>query len=227
MDCFARSLTAVPDNLPFNTVELHLGGNYIKSLSVHDLAGCTRLLLLDLARNGLRQIAYNVFSSTTNLQKLILNDNNLTIFALPSGIFDKLCNLEVLYLHNNIWKNAENYTDFLNSDLFCLERLSLDGIPGVHFTSGFSLLTNLRELSVYGGMDIVANDTFAVFSNSSVTKLKIQTDSLREIQPMSFAFFPFLETLDLSYNTGVGLLKASCAWWGCSSQILPSWYSQE
>ena len=204
----------MPDNLPSNTVELHLGSNNIKSLSDHDLADCTRLLVLDVARNGLSQIAQKAFSSTTNLQKLILNDNNISTFSLPSGIFDKLGNLKVLYLHNNIWSNAKNYPDFLNSHLSRLERLSIDGIPGIRFTSGFSQLRNLSELSVYGGIDIVTNDTFAVFSNSSLTKLKIQTDTLHDLQPMSFAFFPFLETLDLSYNTGLGLPNASRAWWG-------------
>jgi len=156
----------------------------------------------------------NAFSSTTNLQKLFLNDNNIGVFSLPLDIFDKLHNLKFLYLHNNVWKNAKVYSGSLIARLSNLEHLSIDGIPDAQFTSGFSQLKNLFDLSIYGGLNVVTNDTFAVFSNGSVTKLKIQTDALYEVQRMSFAHFPLLQTLDLSYNRFLGLNNVSRAWWG-------------
>ena len=162
----------------------------------------------------MNQLNQNAFLSTTKLQKLFLNDNNISIFSLPSDIFEKLSNLEVLCLHNNVWKNAKTYSDALIAHLSRLEYLSIDGIPGVRFTSGFSRLKNLSDLSIYGGLDIVTNDTFAVFRDSAINSLKIQTDALRELQPMSLAHFPLLEILDLSHNTGLGLTNVSRAWWG-------------
>jgi len=215
VDCSALHLTSVPDRLPENTVALYLRDNNIKTLTNHDLANCMRLQVLDLARNGLNNLAPNAFSSTTNLQKLFLNDNNISTFSLPLGIFDKLHDLKVLYLHNNVWRNAHNYSDPLFAYLYRLERLSIDGIPGVDFTSGFSQLTHLTDLRVYGGLDVVTNHTFAVFSKcTSLTNLKIQAETLRDVQPMSFAHFPSLETLDMSYNRGLGLTNISRAWWG-------------
>jgi len=174
-----------------------------------------RLQVLDLAQNGMNNLAPDAFLSTRNLQKLFLNDNNISTFSLPVGIFDTLHNLKLLHLHNNVWRNAQNYSDFLFAQLTRLEHLSIDGIPGVNFTSGFSQLTYLTDLSVYGGLDIVTNDTFAVFSKcKSLTNLKIQTKTLYDVQPMSFAHFPSLETLDMSYNRRLGLNNISCAWWG-------------
>ena len=215
VDCSALHLTSVPDRLPENTVALYVRDNNIKSLTNHDLANCMQLQVLDLARNGMNHLAFNAFLSTTNLHKLFLNDNNISAFSLPLGIFDTLHNLKLLHFHNNVWKNAQNYSDYLFAPLTSLEHLSIDGIPGVHFTTGFSQLTHLTNLSVYGGLDIVTNDTFAVFFKcTSLTNLKIQTKTLYDVQPMSFAYFSLLETLDLSYNRRMGLRNISRAWWG-------------
>jgi len=214
VDCSSRNLVTVPDRLPKDTVVLSLKDNSIKSLSNHDLASCTRLQVLDLTMNGINRLDRNVFSSTRNLQKLFVNDNNISIFSLPLDIFDKLSNLTLLYLHNNVWKHAKTYSDSLIAHLSRLKYLSIDGIPGVNFTTGFSRLTNLTDLSIYGRLDIVTNDTFAVFRDSAISNLKIRTDALYELQPMSFAHFPSMETLDLSNNIGLGLINASCAWWG-------------
>ena len=214
VDCSAQQLTAVPNLLPENTVALYLRDNSIRSLSDRDLANCTRLQELDLARNGMNYLAPNAFLSTRNLQKIFLNDNNITVFSLPEGIFGKLDNLRFLYLHNNVWKNAQTYADHLFAHLTLLEHLSIDGIPGADFTSGFSQLTHLTDLSIYGGLDVVTNDTFAVFSHSRVTSVKIQTETMYDVQPMSFAYFPLLNTLDLSYNMGLGLMNTSRSWWG-------------
>jgi len=214
VDCSAQHLAAAPNRLPKDTAALYLKNNNIKSLSDHDLSNCTQLEVLDLSGNGMNELGQNAFLSTRNLQKLFLNDNNINIFSLPLDIFDTVQNLKLLYVHNNVWRNAKKYPVSIIAQLSNLEQLSIDGIPGEHFTSGFSGLANLFELSIYGGLDIVTNDTFAVFSKSVVTSLKIQTETLYELQPMSFAHFPLLKTLDLSYNTGLGLKKVSRAWWG-------------
>ena len=162
----------------------------------------------------MNRLGPNAFLSTGNLQKLFLNDNNISIFSLPLDTFHKLLDLRLLYLHNNVWKNATTYPDSLIARFSRLKYLTIDGIPGAHFTSGFSRLTTVCDLSIHGGLDIVTDDTFAVFSNTTVTSLKIQSDALHELQPMSFAHFSSLETLDLSYNMGLGLINASHAWWG-------------
>ena len=83
VDCSARHLSAAPDRLPKDTVALFLKDNRISSLSDHDLANCTRLQVLDLSQNGMNQLGQNAFLSTTNLQELVLNDNNISIFSLP------------------------------------------------------------------------------------------------------------------------------------------------
>ena len=193
VDCSARHLSAAPDRLPKDTVALFLKDNRISSLSDHDLANCTRLQVLDLSQNGMNQLGQNAFLSTTNLQELFPNDNNISIFSLPLYVFENLSNLKVLFLHNNFWKNAKTYSDSLIAHLSRLEYLTIDGIPGVNFTAGFSRLTNLSDLSIYGGLDIITNDTFFVFRDSAISSLKIQTDTLYELQPMSFVHFPLLK----------------------------------
>ena len=65
----ANSLTQVPSLKNLGKLEeLTIGGNQIKTIRPNDFAGATRLLLLDLANNGVTSVAAEAFNDLTRLR---------------------------------------------------------------------------------------------------------------------------------------------------------------
>jgi len=161
------------------------------------------------------------FSSATSIEVLYLNDNNLQYDKLPANIFQKLNSLRVLLIHNNNWTHLKSYPDNLFSSLSSMEFLALDGFPGVKFGEVFADMNKLDVLHIYGGVDVLQNDTLAAFRNSPVTELSLKTKmSLSQIESGTFAHFSQLRTLDLGYNQNLGLQNVSNAWWGLRNTII-------
>ena len=185
VDCSKRQLKAVPGILPANTVELLLQSNNIEELSDDAFRNCCKLTQLQISDNQLMRISPRGFQTVRNLQELFLNDNQLRYESLPKNLFCNLTKLSVLHLENNLWQNLTSYPQDMFAHLSNLTRLSLDAYPGAKFEHQFSTLHQLTNLRVYGGLDVVRNDTFAVFSNSSITELSLKT----YFEPDAFQLF--------------------------------------
>ena len=75
------------------------------------------------------------------------------------------------------------------------------------------------RLHIFGGIDIIANNTFRGLENCPVTELVIEaTDDLFDVEPNAFSSLHHLQILDLSYNTRLGFANLSKSWFGLSSQ---------
>jgi Leucine-rich repeat (LRR) protein len=216
VDCANRKITQLPPHLPSDTAELILHGNNIRNLSAKDLTGCTRLRYLQLSDNQLETLDANSLTSVNSLRKLVLNGNRLQYNLLPTEIFDKLVNLTELYLHNNLRTNPIKYPKNWFRDLITrLEILSIDAPSDGQFGEDFASLKKLTGLRIYRQLTSVKNNTFAVFTALPIMELSLKTgNSLNALEPMSFAHFSMLRTLDLSYNQGLGFDTISCGWWG-------------
>jgi Leucine-rich repeat (LRR) protein len=215
IDCSQRQLKTPPQILPVSTTELILSQNSISVILNDTFHDCRQLRMIDLSRNQIEQLATSSFSSLMALEELYLNDNNLHYTHLSTGVLSQLVKLRVCHLHNNIWTSLTNYPKKLFQELTNVEFLTLDGFPNASFGNEFSRMTKLRLLHVYGGLQIVRNDTFSGFRNVAITELSLKTSQwLHQLEPESFSHFPMLKTLDLSYNQNIGFKNVSNAWWG-------------
>jgi Leucine-rich repeat (LRR) protein len=204
-----------PKVLPINTTELVLSENSLSAIFKDTFLDCQQLTVIDLSRNQIAQLANSSFSSATALEELYLNDNRLQYKHLSTGVLRQLTKLRICHLHNNIWTGLTIYPKKLFHEMKNVEFLTLDGFPNATFGDEFSHMTSLKTLHVYGGLQIVRNDTFSGFCKAAITELSLKTvQSLHQFEPQSFSHFPMLETLDLSYNHNIGLQNVSNAWWG-------------
>uniref|UniRef100_S4RKH2 LRRNT domain-containing protein n=2 Tax=Petromyzon marinus TaxID=7757 RepID=S4RKH2_PETMA len=123
VNCHERRLASVPAEIPTTTKILRLYINQITKLEpgVFDTIDLTRLTVLDLSGNQLQALPEGVFDRLVNLQKLWLNSNQLT--SLPAGgAFDRLGNLQELYMCCNKFTELPRGIDKLTQ----LRRLSLN-----------------------------------------------------------------------------------------------------
>ena len=96
-----------------------------------------------------------------------------------------------------------------------LHILVLDGIPKPVFAMEFHRLRNLSQLSIYSGIHVIANESFAALEGTSIEQLTIaNSDQLISIEPMSFAHLRKLKTLKLEHNSNIRLTNARVAFYG-------------
>ena len=226
VDCRNAFLRTVPPDLPSDTVELYLTNNSIFSLNESDLENCTQLEILDFSENRLNYMESSVYRDTIRLKQLLLNGNNLSWNeeSVPLCVFCNLFNLRTLYIHGNniarnvpyvIWNGSRSYRKDIFQSLNSLEHLKLDSFVEAKFTAEvFSNLRSLRYLEIYGEMRNIASDTFEGFANIAISRLKIQSASLEDVDSLAFSRFNWLEKLDLSFCERLGLENVSKAWHG-------------
>ena len=108
-----------------------------------DLGGITRLWL---SEKGITTLKSGDFSGLSNLQWLILDNNELS--ALPEGIFDNLTGLQRLHLYNN---ELSRLPDGVFDDLTGLEMLIFGNNRLTELPDGiFDNLTSLIDLTLSG-----------------------------------------------------------------------------
>ncbi|XP_014663384.1 PREDICTED: slit homolog 2 protein-like [Priapulus caudatus] len=99
VDCRDRGLTAIPDNIPEETMEVRLEQNMITSIPPKSFAEFKRLRRIDLSNNQITGLAPDAFFGLKNLNSLVLYGNKIT--ELPQGVFDGLTSLQLLHLARN------------------------------------------------------------------------------------------------------------------------------
>ena len=133
-------------------------------------------------------------------------------------MFDALSGLDVLNISlNKMWLTSppRNYLGELFSSLSSLTTLVMDSLPfGVPFPIEFGNVASLEHLKLRANMTNVTNETFAVFSHTSIKTLTIWSGFLVHLDALSFAHFGALATLGLSYNPVLGFDELSTAWYG-------------
>lgn len=140
---------------------------------------------LDLRQCNIDSIERGTFRNLMNLKKLHLSGNN--IIRLPDLAFEGLTNLQVLDISRNLYPPADTEIARLTlgansfGDLFSLITLNLSNSALCRSSSNF-----VRTLPV------------------TLISLDLRGTDLTNIRTKSFENLTNLQTLDLSYNFGLG-----------------------
>ncbi|CAI9545862.1 unnamed protein product [Staurois parvus] len=97
LEVWKNKLTTIPRSLPPSLEVLKLGDNSIRSVHHYDFDGLTKLKVLEIQNNMLLTLSFDVFSTLTNIQRLILDSNGMQSISGTA----KLTQLRYLGLENN------------------------------------------------------------------------------------------------------------------------------
>ncbi|XP_039676594.1 toll-like receptor 13 isoform X1 [Perca fluviatilis] len=98
VECTARGLAAVPDDIPRSAVSLYLNSNCISKINTTDLSGLSKLRYLQMENNCISQIDDGAFADM-ELLELDLGTNNLQ--SLTDHMFQGLWALITLSVEKN------------------------------------------------------------------------------------------------------------------------------
>ncbi|XP_066565962.1 biglycan b [Amia ocellicauda] len=115
VQCSDLGLTAVPPNIPSDTLLLDLQNNRITELKENDFKGLHNLYALVLLNNKISKVHSKAFAPLKRLQKLYFSKNMLTDF--PTGLPSTLVELRI---HDNQIKKISEGT-FSGLNMNCIE----------------------------------------------------------------------------------------------------------
>lgn len=156
--------TNILEEMPIETEILIFTGNNITELPWNVFGAINNynnLKIVDMSNNNIQEIRGKSYHHVSNVKRLILNHNNLTISSRDGGdhhhhprVFSNFINLESLHLTNAFSdysspKLSEDLHDiFVNSNLTKLQKLHLEQNEISHFKDRkvFCDLPNLRDL---------------------------------------------------------------------------------
>ncbi|XP_050397561.1 toll-like receptor 4 isoform X2 [Patella vulgata] len=217
IDCSNKNLTEIPPDIPYNTSTLTLKDNHIDEIKDFIFSN-TKLVNLDISKNALNNLSQNSFYGLESLVTLNLQHNQLDLDnkSYPDDVFKPLVKLKRLDLSSNLGKYTRNPTYPNLRHLISLQKLKIDGIPNLYLRE-FSDLQNLTHLNFSGNCqtaNIFIDSFHHVFH---IEELVLSHCHLRYIDNFTFSVFPQLRFLDLSFNSNLGLDRASMALFSLNS----------
>ncbi|GAB5366457.1 hypothetical protein AAMO2058_001145200 [Amorphochlora amoebiformis] len=174
---------------------LRLVGNDISTLQPGVFDHLTRLEILDLSFNRLKNIKTGVLNACKSLREVRLNRNN--ICTLPPRAFEGLSNLKVLILVSNKLRTlAKDVFHGLESlEILELWKNKLQNLP----VGLFETLKSLKELHLGSNqLKKLEKGTFHVLRSLEV--LYLYHNKLQFLPAGIFQTLKSLKSLDLSYN---------------------------
>ncbi|XP_076101991.1 slit homolog 2 protein-like isoform X2 [Mytilus galloprovincialis] len=120
VDCRDLGLTAIPTNLPEDTIEIRMEQNHIVHIPSGAFSDMKRLRRIDLSNNQISKIDSDAFAGQLFLNSLVLYGNK--IVDLPHGVFNGLSSLQLLLLNANKIKciRKDAFKDLYNLNLLSL-----------------------------------------------------------------------------------------------------------
>ncbi|CAC5394569.1 unnamed protein product [Mytilus coruscus] len=204
-NCSNRGLTSIPKNIPSHISVLDLSLNELSEIDTNSFVNYTDLQVLNLTKNQLNSLSRKAFKGLSKLSVLDMSHNKLDLSQEYSAeLFLPIQNLTTLDISNNMNQSGDvtgfNYPDHAISVLRELSFLAIDIMPTPKFGSGFSRITNLKELhfqSCY--LKRLENKTFLTFS-SSVEVLTLRNCLLYFVTTEVDVLLPFpnLRVIDFS-----------------------------
>nr|ABB21175.1 variable lymphocyte receptor A [Eptatretus stoutii] len=155
VDCSYKELTAIPSNIPLETMQLHLNLNSLSKLSPTAFHHLSKLTYLSLSTNQLQALPAGVFDQLVELDELHLNYNELK--SLPSGIFDKLTKITNLDLSGNKLQSLPHgvFDKLAELKTLDLSNNQLKRVP----EGAFDSLVKISEVQLYNNpWDCSCND---------------------------------------------------------------------
>lgn len=215
--------TSMLQNLPSQTQVLIFTGNNITELPWNifgEFNNLTNLSIIDMSNNNIKEIKGKSYHHVPNVQRLILNHNNLTIsdddddhFHHPR-VFSNFINLLELHLTDAFADNTDTalandlHDIFVNSNLSLLNKLHLEQneIRGFRDKNVFCDLPSLMDLhlgdnfitGLIFNVKCLKNLRFLDFEHNNISKLS--KGELAELDSLSYPIRNRQFTIDLTYN---------------------------
>ena len=142
--------------------------------------------------------------------------------VFPANLFTPLTSLDSIDLRSNFIKHPLDFTTRILSKIvwqfpLTIKSISIDVPAEQEFPEIFANFTQLEEFSVYFQTRQhfkIFNDTFKPLINSSIKSLILKCWGLTGIEPLAFAWFPHLESLELNNANGLSIADLYPAWYG-------------
>ena len=200
-DCRARGLTEVPNDLPENLVVLELKVNKIEILTNNSFSSVPILRYLSLLYNHLIYIQRGTFDSLSLLEYIDLSRNTNLPSGLPTVIFSKNPNLQVINLKSNNFTSIpiEPLALFRNVNKTTI-RFAKNPIRHLNF-SGFPLIHVFRlDLQSLSLSNLSFND-FLPLKRIPISILELVRNNLKVLYDGVFQYLRLVSKLYLSYNS--------------------------
>ncbi|XP_050406647.1 toll-like receptor 4 [Patella vulgata] len=206
--CSRIGISRVPGNLPDNTTTLEIAFNNIEILHDNEFQYLTHLKCLDISFNPIHKLQGLAFNGLHNLLVLEFNAHalNYTKNSMPLDVFTPLQSLTNLSLRSDVSRFTGRPFDLPHNALARLKKLrqlNIDTGPNTVFKSGFSNLTELRELFIgvtwkHGkriecGLSNITRQTFDSFSKIPVSLLQLNSCRLHNFDENYLEAFPRLK----------------------------------
>nr|AIO08198.1 variable lymphocyte receptor C [Petromyzon marinus] len=136
VDCSSKKLATVPTGIPASTERLELQYNQLASIDAKAFQGLRHLTFLSITNNPqLQTLPVGVFDRLTQLDKLYLGQNQLK--SLPERVFDRLTKLTYLTLDNNQLQSVPHgaFDTLTNLQTLYLRDNKLQSVPDGAFDS--------------------------------------------------------------------------------------------
>ncbi|XP_012407530.1 toll-like receptor 3 isoform X3 [Sarcophilus harrisii] len=194
-DCSHLKLTQIPPDLPTNITTLNLTHNQLKRLPAANLTRYNQLVILDGGFNSISKLEPELCQSLPLLKVLNLQHNELS--QISDAMFASCISLMELHLKFNSFKKISN-NPFINlKDLRILD-LSHSGLSSTKLGTQVQL-ENLQELLLTNNnIHTLQKENFDYLSNSSLRKLDLSSNQLKEFSPGCFQSIGKLYGLSLN-----------------------------
>ncbi|KAM4725653.1 uncharacterized protein FYW61_013720 [Anableps anableps] len=197
VDCAARELVTIPDDIPKDSVVVKLNSNHLKRINKDDFCDMSKLRILDLGDNQISDVDDGSFKDLVILKTLKITLNTLT--TLTNNIFQGLSNLTMLDLSNN---NIQFIHKSAFKDLTSLQTLDL-GRNKLQQVIDIQQIFQLPQIQAVN----LTHNLFSSFETkhllhnffSNLEELIISSPNMKTFS-ISTPIFPKLKKLDLAVS---------------------------
>ncbi|XP_072455314.1 asporin [Notamacropus eugenii] len=212
--CSDLGLTAIPNNIPFDTRLMDLQNNKIKEIKEQDFKGLTSLYGLILNNNKLTKIHPKAFLPVKKLRRLYLSHNQLT--EIPTNLPESLAELRI---HDNKVKKIQkeafkgmNALHVLEMSANPLENEGIDpaafeGVTVFHIRIADAKLTSIPKglpsslLELHLDDNKISTVELEDFKRyKDLQRLGLGNNKIKDIENGSFANIPHVREIHLEKN---------------------------
>ncbi|PNI43386.1 TLR3 isoform 4, partial [Pan troglodytes] len=182
-DCSHLKLTQVPDDLPTNITVLNLTHNQLRRLPASNFTRYSQLTSLDVGFNTISKLEPELCQKLPMLKVLNLQHNELS--QLSDKTFAFCTNLTELHLMSNSIQKIKNNPFVKQKNLITLD-LSHNGLSSTKLGTQVQL-ENLQELLLSNNkIQALKSEELDIFANSSLKKLELSSNQIKEFSPGCF-----------------------------------------
>lgn len=207
-DCSHLKLTQIPDDLPANITVLNLTHNQLRKLPPANLTRYSQITILDGGFNSISKLEPELCQNLPLLEILSLQHNELSQLSDKTFVF--CMNLSELHLMSNSIQKIQN-NPFKNLKNLIILDLSHNGLSSTKLGTQLQL-ENLQELRLSNNkIHVLRPEDLDFLGNSSLQKLELSSNQIKEISPGCFQAIGKLFRLSLNNaQLGPNLTEKLC-----------------